>query len=597
MELTNKKCIIFNYITIPWLAAPVLLILSVLNKIITALIPMLQVIVTADFVDTVVSIFNKKSDRSAIFLPLIFLLLIIIYTNINDVLMGFINTKLDMKLMETFEEAVVEKRAKLEYWHIENNDTWEIVNRVCTNTSENIYNGFKNLLDCGDFVIQIASFLSLLFSKVWWAALVIIAFSVPLFYVSIKSGKTDYDAFKEANKYDRKADSLQNIISSRESVEERALFGYTDYCNEKWFEKYEIARKMELRASAKNTLKIKTASIITIIISMLISGVLINLLGKGIISIGMFIGLVTATFNMVQTISKYLSDVTSDIAKSMEYMKDLFLFQNLSETKDALDLPSINIGSHKNYTIEFKNVTFKYPGTEKYILKGFSMILHPNIHYAFVGINGAGKTTITKLLTGLYNNYSGDILVNGKNLKEFSASEIKGLFSVVYQDFAKYYIPLKDSVMLGDIHNISGEQKLKDALREIELTSMVTKLPKGIETPLGKIYDNGVDISGGEWQRIAIARTLVSEAPIIILDEPTAALDPIAESKLYELFDKISAGKSTIFITHRLGAAKLADEILVIDDGKVAQQGSHEALMKINGIYAQMFEKQRSWYN
>lgn len=373
MELTNKKCIIFNYITIPWSAAPVLLTLRILNKIITALVPMLQIIVTADFVDTVVSIFNKKSDRSAIFSPLIFLLLIIIYTNINDVLMGFINTRLDMKLMENFEEAVVEKRAKLEYWHIENSDTWEIVNRVCTNTSENIYSGFKNPLDCGELIIRITSFLSLLFIQVWWAALVIIAFSVPLFYVSIKGGKTDYDAFKEANKYDRKADSVRNIISSRESVEERALFGYTDYCNEKWFEKYQIARKMELKVSAKNTLKIKTASIITIIISMIISGILIDPLGKGTISTGMFIGLITATFNMVQTVSRDLSNVTSDIAKSMEYMKDLFLFQNLSETEDALDLPSIDIRNHKNYTIEFKNVAFKYPGTEKYILKGLSM--------------------------------------------------------------------------------------------------------------------------------------------------------------------------------------------------------------------------------
>lgn len=169
------------------------------------------------------------------------------------------------------------------------------------------------------------------------------------------------------------------------------------------------------------------------------------------------------------------------------------------------------------------------------------------------------------------------------------------MFSVVHQDFAKYYISLKDNIALGNINIIDDKRILKE-IKHIGLIDTLVNLPEGINSFLGKIKENGVDLSGGEWQRVAIARSLVSDAPISILDEPTAALDPIAESKIYTIFDRISTGKSTIYITHRLGAAKLADEILVIDGGKVAECGSHNILMKRKGIYAEMFETQRSWY-
>ena len=199
-------------------------------------------------------------------------------------------------------------------------------------------------------------------------------------------------------------------------------------------------------------------------------------------------------------------------------------------------------------------------------------------------------------MTGLYNDFEGEILVNGRNISEYTQSELKAFFSVVYQDFAKYYISLKDNIALGKINGIE-ESRIKEAIREIDLEEAVDKLEKGIDTPLGKILEGGSDLSGGQWQRVAIARTLVSSAPLYILDEPTAALDPVAESRVYDLFGKISRGRMTVFITHRLGAAKLADEILVLVDGKITELGSHDQLMTQQGLYAEMFEAQRSWYN
>ena len=423
--------------------------------------------------------------------------------------------------------------------------------------------------------------------------MIIVGFSIPLFWLAIRSGKANYEASKEAAKHTRRAGYYHEILTERENVEERSLFGYTDDLNKRYTDKFLTAYKINLKTQRNRFIKMRGSSIITVVIAVLIAGVLISPLRASDISIGMFMSLVTATFGLVQMMSWELMHVTSELANSREYMRDLSAFSKLSETPGALDLPVAYITEPS--CIEFCGVSFAYPGTDLMILKNLSLKLYAKKHYAFVGINGAGKTTITKLLTGLYDNYTGDIFIDKRNLRTFSQSELKSLFSIVYQDFAKYQIPLVDSIGVGNIHGVSGEA-ITSAIDILGLNDVVSKLSDSIYTPLGKIKENGVDLSGGQWQRIAIARSLISHAPVHILDEPTAALDPVAESDLYELFGRISKNKSTIFITHRLGATRLADEIFVISDGHVSEQGTHDELMEKDGIYAGMYESQRGWY-
>jgi ATP-binding cassette subfamily B protein len=272
-------------------------------------------------------------------------------------------------------------------------------------------------------------------------------------------------------------------------------------------------------------------------------------------------------------------------------MKDLTAFVALSEAKDALTEPDAEPIAFDS--LEFRNVRFRYPGGDRLILDGLSFKLEAGRHYAFVGKNGAGKTTITKLVTGLYTEYGGEILINGKELREYPAGTLKALFSVVYQDFAKYYIAMKDNISLGDVHTKGKEVQ---AAHLAGLDETIASLKYGIDTPLGKILKDGQDISGGQWQRVAIARSLISRAPVKILDEPTSALDPISESRIYSDFEKLMRGKTTVFVSHRLGSTKLADEILVIDEGKIMERGAHDVLMAANGQYAGMFEAQRGWY-
>jgi ATP-binding cassette subfamily B protein len=202
-------------------------------------------------------------------------------------------------------------------------------------------------------------------------------------------------------------------------------------------------------------------------------------------------------------------------------------------------------------------------------------------------------------MTGLYDDFEGDILINGRSISTYSQREIKALFSVVYQDFARYYISINDNIALGDVNKMQEEEnpeRVREAIMKAGLEETAAKLPLGLDTPLGKIKEGGQDVSGGEWQKIAMARAVFNPAPVRILDEPTASLDPVSESRMYKEFEKISRDKTTIFISHRLGSTKLAHEIFVLGNGRIIEKGDHQHLMNLDGVYAQMYESQRSWY-
>ena len=233
------------------------------------------------------------------------------------------------------------------------------------------------------------------------------------------------------------------------------------------------------------------------------------------------------------------------------------------------------------------------------MLRDLCLKMEPGRHYAVVGRNGAGKTTLTKLLTGLYTDYEGEILINNKSIKNYAASELKSFFAVLFQDFSRYHISLRDNIAIGDIRNFGNpdtDRNIEKILDELNMTDNIRTLPDKMNTHLGKLDEKGVDFSGGQWQRLAIARVMLSPAPMYILDEPTAALDPMSESKIYGDFEYISRQKTTLLISHRLGATKTADYILVLDDGHIVQQGSHATLMQYDGLYKDMYDSQRSWY-
>lgn len=299
----------------------------------------------------------------------------------------------------------------------------------------------------------------------------------------------------------------------------------------------------------------------------------------------------------VTTLSNNLSSVTGmlmELKRHSSYINDYkFLLniehkKNLKTSRIPLDLQLNNL------KIVFENVSFKYPNKENYVLKNINIEINSGEKISIVGKNGSGKTTFVKLLCGLYEVTEGRILLNGEDIKNINPQEYMKLLSAVFQDYKILSFSLRDNILLN---NYAENAEIERLIEECGLFDRYKSLPQGLETYLYKDFDDkGIELSGGEMQKVALARALCKQAPIIILDEPTASLDPIAEYEIYSKFNELTDNKTTIFISHRLSSTRFTDKIFVFDDCRIVECGNHEELYKQNGLYTDMFNKQSHYY-
>lgn len=595
MKILKKQSLFSNVLSILYKISPLYTVLIFIQGIIIALIPSLQILVTSKFINTVLAVVKNSSNTEDMYLPLLGIIIILAYSMLSEMVLYFFKIRFKNLIRSKFNISLVEKYGKLAYKYLESTETVDLISRVFRYSEEQLLETLGNMVKFLSLIITIIGIMVILISKVWWTAVLIIAFSIPLFKIAIKSGQAGYQAGRKMTRYIRQYEYLGELLTKRDNIEERSLFAYQDVLNRRWEENFEKARKKIFITEMKWFIRLKSGALITSFISLFIILALLPSVFSKVISIGMFIALVNASFNLVSRMSRDLTNIMDQLARNMEFVRDLMDFLELEEVEGVLAKPST--ARIKLESIEFKDVSFKYPGTDTYILRNLSLRIQKGKHYAIVGLNGAGKTTIIKLLTGLYRDFKGKILINGRLILSYSQADLKALCAVAYQDFMKYSISVKENIAIGDINNLdNNESEIKKALELMELNEIVNRLPAGIETPLGKIRENGVDFSGGQWQKLALARFAINPASLRILDEPTAAIDPISESRMYEKFEELSKGQTTIFISHRLGSTMLADHIFVIKEGRVIEEGSHQELMENNSDYAQLYESQRSWY-
>lgn len=312
----------------------------------------------------------------------------------------------------------------------------------------------------------------------------------------------------------------------------------------------------------------------------------------GSISIGMLSQYLGSLINFTSNLSKFLEGValykgnTPYAELTMDYLHKKSDFYNGSLTTEKR--------SDKKYEVEFKNVSFKYPGTDNWILKNINLKFDLGKKLAIVGQNGCGKTTFVKLLIRFYDVTEGEILLNGINIKKYRYDEYLKIFSVVFQDFNLFAYPLAQNVASGMDYD---EEKIIQSLKDVGMYDDVQKWDKGIETYLYKdIDENGISVSKGQEQKIAIARALYQDSPFLILDEPTASLDPISEAEIYEKLGQIIKDRTAIFISHRLSSCKFSDKIIVFDKGEIAETGDHDSLISKNGMYKKLWDAQAEFY-
>ncbi len=654
--LKKKQYTWLDMYRIPFSCAPGSTVAVTVQKAVTALVNIFQVIVVAKFLDGMLAAVSERSFDGELALWFVLMLLMVSWKRVSYHIGLIFTNYLVIQGNRQILSELTEKRSRLEYYLCEDPPTEELINRITNRMENNINEMLQRFLNF--FVIyipRIVGVLLIIAAHVWWLAIVVMVMTVPLIFLSLRGGQKIYSANKEAAVYERRHKYLFDVLTGRETVEERSLFGYTPHVNEQWHSQFESARKINMKAQAVFIASMQGGSMVTSLLASMICLIMVPLTASGALSVGIFISLCTAIYDLVNLMGWEMTSAVSQIAKFKEYMKDLTAFAALPErnTEQGSTVPEGTMPEGKVpegagaaaqeleeripefERLELKNVTFHYPGSEANILNGFSMVLEKGRHYAIVGENGAGKSTLIKLLTGFYRDYQGEILYNGVEMRKFSQKEWFRIFSCVFQDFARYYLSVEENIALGNIalgntalgnaalgsggmeppaakpEQIKGNgqeeesrwtvtpqmsERMRQVAQKLGIHEAISSLKYGYATRLGKLDEDSADLSGGQWQRIAMGRALMNDAPVLLLDEPTAALDPLSESALYEKFGEISRGRTTIFISHRLGSTKLSDHIYVLKDGRAAEQGTHEELLEKQGVYAAMYETQQSWY-
>lgn len=573
--------------------------LLILQRIVNACIPMLMLVVTARFIDAAVTIFNERRDLESVYISLALLIVLIAVQMLSDAVIGFVAKRQDMRLSGFIKLECLERQALLSYKHIDNRESYLFMERVVQELPGIVSQLFKHLLDTISMVIRLAGLLIIfMYYHLLWLSVAFLVVSAPMVMLIYRNGVQIYTFYKENFQGKLEMYHSTYILKDRSLSDERTLFRFTPAIHEQWEEMQRDLLQKKTRMNNKILLLRYTTKFLNLAAAFAIIGGMTFYIIEGRISLGAYIAMTTNLLALVHYIMENILSLANDISQKKEYIKDLNQFSSFETDEEALMEPASTIPDIE--TLEFRNVSFQYPGAERMVLRNVSFTIERNQRYAFVGKNGAGKSTIMKLLTKLYSDYDGEILVNGRSLKEYKYSEIKAFIGMIHQDFAKYGLSLADNINIGNVNGLT-KQAMLDRTRhritsEIGLQSLLSKLPQGEQTHLGKLETGGQNISGGEWQKVALSRLLMHGAPVLILDEPAASLDPRAENEVYHLFNRVSEGKTTIWISHRMGSVRMADCIFVLDHGEIVESGSHEELMQNGKLYSAMYNEQRAWY-
>lgn len=427
-----------------------------------------------------------------------------------------------------------------------------------------------------------------------WLLLLLVVCLVPAFLGESHFAFLNYAKNFRQTPAKRQLDYLRQVGGSREAAKELKLFNLSDFFTGRFTAISNAILDENLALSRKRLWAVSALSVLS---SCGYYGAYLWVIYNtvtGKLNLGTLVFLTGAIMAAQTNISQVFSTL-SGIADQALFLTDLLEFFRMKPTvmskPNALPAPRpIRRG------FEFKNVWFRYPDTERWILRSLNFTLECGERIALIGQNGQGKTTIVKLLTRLYDPSEGQVLLDGIDLREYNIEDLCNEIGVIFQDFMRYEMTARENIGVGRIELLSDLDSIKSAAEKSLADGVIAKLQYGYEQMLGRRFEGGVDLSGGEWQKLALARAYLRDAQVLVLDEPTAALDARAEFEVFERFNELTEGKMALFISHRFSTVRMAERIIVLEDGAIAEKGNHDQLMALGGRYAEMFELQASSY-
>ena len=483
--------------------------------------------------------------------------------------------------------------ALLDLSYFEDADFYDKLERARRQTTGRIVLLSQVMGQIQDFV-TILSFAAGLIVMAPWLILLLVVALVPGFLGEAHFNSLSYSLMYAWTPERRQLDYLRYIGASDETAKEVKIFGLADFLADRYRRLadslYDANKKLSIRRAAWGSVLAAIGSIgyyaaYVVIIWRTVAGEF---------SIG-DLTFLAGSFQRLRSLLEGMLERFTTIAERSLYLRDLFEFFEI-RPQIAASTDPVPVPRPIRHGFEFENVGFRYPGTERWVLRGVSFTLDAGEKLALVGENGAGKTTLVKLLARLYDPSEGRILLDGRDLREYDLQDLRRHVGVIFQDFVRYSMTASENLAVGRIEQKDDRLRIEDAAHRSLADQVISRLPGGFDQMVGRRFEDGVDLSGGEWQKIALGRAYMRDAQLLILDEPTAALDARAEYEVFQRFTELTAGKTAVLISHRFSTVRMADRILVLEDGQRLEMGTHEELLVLGGRYAELFNLQAAGY-
>ena len=578
-------------LNVTYKAARIFFILKVFLSFIEAFFPFVNVYIWRNIINFLTNI-KDYDNINFLVVNIIAYMLFYILTQLFTRVSQYIGYKYNDKVNLFVESVMIDKFADVDLAFYDSSKlqnklsrAWDIKNSII-----NIGDITFSLLR--SFVIFITSLILLVKLSAFYV-LIILILSIPVFIFKIRVNTMNNKFWENNGNNERKIGYYKSLFTDINSSFDIRLYNLKDFFVGKYVEEWREFNKKRKEL----TIKAIVFTFISLLISSFINQILlyaliIDKLTEKTIQIG------DATYYM--SVFSQFYNSTLNLVNCLSYTQ--YAFQRIITVKEFLDLEQI---IQKNGTLEpktfteirFSHVYFKYLENDNYILEDCTFTIKKGQMVGLVGENGSGKSTIVKLLLRLYDVDSGHIFLDGVDIKEYDIVKYRAMFSVLFQDFIQYRFTLRENIALSDHDNISDDKKINSAIDKSELREIVNSWEKDLETPLTRYFDSeGKELSGGQWQRVALARVFFSNRDFIVLDEPSASLDVFAEAKIFKQFEQLSNNRSSLIISHRLSSIVNANNIIVLKDGRVIEQGNHKELLNKNGYYAELFYLQASRY-
>ncbi len=601
---TQKASYLQNFIALKYLprffravykSSPKMFSLNVILRLIKSIFPVVLLWVGKEIIDEVIAIVNtgESQELNKLYLLIAIEFGIAIFSDVFNRLIGATDTLMGSLYSNDSSVELIQKTARVDLQYLEDSEFYDKLERARRQTVGRVNLMSNSLAQAQDFITIVSLISALIYFYPILIFLLVISI-IPTLLNELKFSSSNYKLTSRMAPERRQLDYMRVIGASDVTAKEVKLFGLADFISRTFSttanKYYQSIKKLTIKRSV-------WGAIFNIIGVIAYYGAFVFIVLKAVVSL-VTIGELTflaGSFNKLRNQLQVMFTRFSNITESAMYLHDYFEFIDM-EFNDQSNFQQLPVPAEIVTGIKFQNVTFSYPNGHIPVFNGLSFDLRKGEKLALVGENGSGKTTLIKLLLRLYEPTSGCILLDGVDIRHYEKEEYQKLFGAIFQDFVKYYLTTRINIAVGNIENVGNDKKIEEAA-ELSLADEVVKdLLNGYDQELGKRFKKGAELSGGQWQKIALARAYMSEAPIIILDEPTSALDARAEYEVFQRFIGLTKGRTSIIISHRFSTVRMADRILVLNNGEVLELGTHEELMENGNLYSELFELQAEGY-